>query len=202
MNRFRPLLKRIGGRLLRLLVAGFQQPRIFKYRLLSDCRRVVGKPICIQPVQLQGAGCITFEGTVRLGCYPSPFFFDSYCYLEARMPTAEIMIGDGTWINNRCVLISEHHGIRIGKKVLMGTGVEIIDSHFHGLASNRRNISSPEESDPVVIGNNVFVGSNARILQGVTIGDNSVIANGAVVVKNIPANVIAGGNPAKVLRIL
>lgn len=188
--------------MLRLFVAGFQWPRILKYQLLSDCRRVGGQPIRLQPVQLKGYGRITFEGVVRLGCYPSPFFFDSYCYLEARTPTAEIVIGDGTWINNRCVLISEHHGIRIGKKVLIGTGVEIIDSHFHGLAPDRRNISSPGESAPVVIGDNVFLGSNVRILQGVMIGENSVIANSAVVVKNIPANVIAGGHPARVLRTL
>ncbi|MCY1423806.1 Galactoside O-acetyltransferase [compost metagenome] len=51
----------------------------------------------------------------------------------------------------------------------------------------------------MVIGTNVFIGANVTVLKGVTIGDNSVIANGSVVNRDIPANVIAGGVPAKVL---
>jgi len=54
----------------------------------------------------------------------------------------------------------------------------------------------------VKIGTNVFIGSNVRILKGVSIGDNTVIANGSIVVSSIPKDVIAGGNPAKILRSL
>ena len=55
-------------------------------------------------------------------------------------------------------------------------------------------------NQPVHIGNNVWIGANALILPGVTIGDNSVIGGGSVVPKDIPANVVAVGNPCKVLR--
>jgi hypothetical protein len=55
---------------------------------------------------------------------------------------------------------------------------------------------------PVKIGNNVWVGAHATILQGVTIGDNAIIAAGAVVAKDVPANVIVGGVPAKIIKYI
>ena len=83
--------------------------------------------------------------------------------------------------------------------MFVGTNVEIIDSDFHNLDPNLRN-SGNHKCKPVKIGRNVFVGSNVKILKGVTIGENSVIANGSVVVKDIPANVIVAGNPASVIK--
>ena len=53
---------------------------------------------------------------------------------------------------------------------------------------------------PIVLGRNVWIGSNATILQGVTIGDNSVVAAGAVVTKDVPADTIVGGVPARVIK--
>ena len=55
---------------------------------------------------------------------------------------------------------------------------------------------------PIIIGKNCFVGCNTLILKGVAIGDNSTVGAGSVVTKNIPANVIAAGNPAKVIKML
>ncbi|MEO0248193.1 MAG: DapH/DapD/GlmU-related protein [candidate division WOR-3 bacterium] len=63
-------------------------------------------------------------------------------------------------------------------------------------------MSGVPKTAPVHIGRNVFVGSNVRILKRVTIGDNSVIGNSAVVVRSIPKDVIAAGNPAWVIRNL
>ena len=82
----------------------------------------------------------------------------------------------------------------------MGTNVEIIDSDFHGIRLADRNLSKPEWAKPVVIEDDVFLGSNVRVCKGVTIGAGSVIANGAIVVKDIPAGVLAAGNPASVVR--
>jgi maltose O-acetyltransferase len=137
-----------------------------------------------------------------LGCYPSPFFFNGYIDIEVRSKDSLVRIGDGTWINNNFVLICEHKSISIGCNVLIGTNVEIYDSDFHGLDPTLRNVSDPVQAQEVVIGDNVFIGSNVRILKGVRVGNNSVLANGSVVVGLIPANVIAGGNPAKVIRNL
>ncbi|MDD7138981.1 MAG: DapH/DapD/GlmU-related protein [Clostridium sp.] len=57
-------------------------------------------------------------------------------------------------------------------------------------------------SKPIVLGKNVWIGAGAIVLPGVTIGDNSVVGAGAVVTRNIPANTVAAGNPARVLRSL
>ena len=79
--------------------------------------------------------------------------------------------------------------------------MEIIDSAFHSIETNSR-MSNIYKSHKVVIKRNVFIGSNVKILKGVTIGENTVIANGSIVTKSLPANVIAGGNPAKIIRPL
>lgn len=86
--------------------------------------------------------------------------------------------------------------------MLVGTGVEIFDSDFHGLDVKDRGLSNAEWAKPVVIEDEVFLGSNVRVLKGVTIGKGSVIANSSVVVKSIPPGVLAGGNPAKVIRAI
>ncbi|SHE13303.1 Galactoside O-acetyltransferase [Chlamydia abortus] len=67
----------------------------------------------------------------------------------------------------------------------------------HGLSLEIRNITFPS---PVVIGKNVWIGSNATILPGVTIGDNSVVAAGAVVTKDVPENTVVAGVLAKVIK--
>ena len=56
------------------------------------------------------------------------------------------------------------------------------------------------DNSPIIIGNNVWIGTEARICKGVTIGDNAIIAANAVVTKDVPANAIAAGNPAKIVK--
>ena len=71
----------------------------------------------------------------------------------------------------------------------------------HPIDAETRN-QGLEYAKPIKIGNNVWIGGNVTILGGVTIGDNAVIGAGAVVTKDIPANAIAAGNPAKVIRYI
>jgi acetyltransferase-like isoleucine patch superfamily enzyme len=175
----------------------YQRLRIAKYKLLSDCSRVQGKPDVQQPVQLAGRGEIRFNGHVRLGVYPSPFFLNGYTYIEARSPEAVVEFGDGVWMNNNCFFISDGPGIFIGKGTMFGTNCEVMDSDFHDTNPQRRLATAPK-GRKVVIGDNVLIGSNAKILKGVRIGNNSVIANGAVVTKSVPENMLAFGNPLKV----
>ena len=196
---FKRKLRNLRLRILRYLV---QKPRILKHQWLSTCNRIHGKPVCYQPAQLDGSGQIYFGNRVSLGCYPSPHYFSGYVHIEARGKNTTVKIGDGTWVNNNFSLICEHTSISIGKKVLIGTNVEIYDSDFHGIDPELRNISDPQNARPVVIADNVFIGSNVKITKGVKIGTNSVIANGSVVVNDIPDNVVAGGVPAKVIRVL
>lgn len=85
--------------------------------------------------------------------------------------------------------------IEFGSNVEMGAGVKIISSdHLED------DFSVSKLSKPIIIGNNVWIGSNAVILKEVIIGDNVIIGAGSVVTKNIPSNSIAVGNPCKVIR--
>jgi acetyltransferase-like isoleucine patch superfamily enzyme len=175
----------------------YQRLRLIKYRSLSDCREVIGRPIFCQPAQLVGKGRIEFAGRVTLGCFPSGFFLNGYIYLEARSENSLIHIEDGVYINNNSCIVSDGAGIYIGRRSLLGTSCEIIDSDFHDLHPDRRLEGGTPKSARVVIGENVMIGSNVRILKGVHIGDNSIVSNGAVVTRSIPPNMIAFGNPAR-----
>ena len=179
----------------------FQHPRILKYKLLSTCKKISGKPKIYQPTQFLGKGTVTFGKNVKLGYNPSPNFYNGYGYIDARNKQSIIDIGDDVWINNCFVLISEGEGIVIGQKTIIGLNVEITDSDFHDLHPAKR-IGGIPKTSKVRIGKNVFIGSNVKILKGVSIGDNTVIANSSVVTKSIPANVIAGGYPCSVKKNL
>ena len=85
--------------------------------------------------------------------------------------------------------------IRIGDNCMLAPGVHIFTA-TQPLEAQAR-ISGGEYGKPVTLGNNVWVGGRAVINPGVTIGDNAVIASGAVVVKDVPANAVGGGNPAR-----
>jgi acetyltransferase-like isoleucine patch superfamily enzyme len=179
----------------------FQYPRILKYKILSNCKNIVGKPIYNQPTQLLGEGYISFGKNVNLGVVTSPFFYNGYGYIDARKLHSKIVIEDNVSINNNFNISSEGEGINIGMNTLVGLNFEVSDSDFHDLHPDRRTTGIPKTSK-VTIGKNVFIGSNVKILKGVTIGDNSVIANSSIVTKSIPDNVIAGGYPAKIIRKL
>lgn len=193
----------VAGSLMRsvLIKLIFQSPRILKYRILSGCLNVQGTPKYNYPALLAGEGSIRFGRNVNLGVRSSPGFYCGYGYIEARNKVSKITIGNDVWINNNFVIVSEGEGIEIGDKTLIGINVEIIDTNSHDLHPSRRTSGAPE-TKKVIIGKNVFIGANVKILKGVTIGDNSVIANGALVSKSVPENVVAGGFPAKVIRSL
>lgn len=92
--------------------------------------------------------------------------------------------------------IQATNGIHFGSNIELGPGVKIISSNH-----NINNFRNQIESNPIKIGNNVWVGANTVILPSVKIGDNVVIGAGSIVVKDIPSNSIAVGNPCKVVKI-
>lgn len=198
----RSMPKRLLGRSARPAVEALaQQPRIWKYRLLSTCPRVTGAPIVLQPVLFVGPGEVVLGDGVQFGWKNSPLFYSGYCYVEAARPHARIEVGDRTEFNNNLMLKSEGAGIRVGRDGLFGAHIEIFDSNFHDLDPLRRRDGTVAMA-PVEIGDNVFVGMGAKILKGATIGSDSVIGAGAVVSGSIPSGVIAAGNPARVIRNL
>ena len=106
-----------------------------------------------------------------------------------------ITVGEDVFIN-ACCHFQDHGGITIGDGSQIGHNV-VFATLNHFIEAEKRKMTY---SAPIVLGKNVWVGSNATILQGVTIGDNSVIGAGAVVAQDIPANAVAVGVPAKVIR--
>ena len=106
-----------------------------------------------------------------------------------------ITVGKNVFINAGCHF-QDHGGVSVGDGCQIGHNV-VFATLNHGLAPEDRQTTYPA---PITLGKNVWVGSNSTILQGVTIGDNAVIAAGAVVTKDVPENTIVGGVPARIIR--
>ncbi len=112
--------------------------------------------------------------------------------------TGRIEIGDYVMISPG-TRISASDEILIGHSVMMANGVHITDCDWHDIYD--RSARSPEVR-PVHIADNVWLGDHATVLKGVSIGENSIVAANAVVSKDVPANVVVAGNPARVVKEL
>ena len=123
------------------------------------------------------------------------------CYIEpplhANWGGHHVHFGDGVYANFGLTLVDDTH-IYVGNHVMFGPNVTIITA-AHPVQPDFR-LRHVQYNVSVTIGNNCWLGAGAIILPGVTIGDNSVIGAGAVVTHDIPANVVAVGNPCRVLR--
>ena len=120
----------------------------------------------------------------------SPFYCD-YGY--------NIEIGENFFANHNLVIL-DGAKVKFGDNVFIGPSCGF-HTAGHPLDVDRRN-AGLEFAHEIVVGNNVWIGANVTVLPGVTIGDNTVIGAGSVVTKDIPANVIAVGNPCRELRKL
>lgn len=139
------------------------------------------------------------------------------CYAGCSFALAErgtCSVGDFTLLNGALIMAEER--VEIGSHCLISWQVGIADSDFHPLDPAERRTDAralaPFFEDrpprpriptaPVVIEDNVWIGMNATILKGVTIGENSVVAAGSVVTKSVPRNCVVAGNPAILVREL
>ena len=118
------------------------------------------------------------------------------CIITTLKPNAQIIIGNNSGFSG--TVIASAKSIIIGNKVLCGANTTITDYDWHGVDPGKRQKAS--EGREVIIEDNVWLGLNCVVLKGVTIGRNSVIGANSVVTKDIPANVIAAGNPCKVIK--
>ncbi|MHB1134174.1 MAG: sugar O-acetyltransferase [Chloroflexota bacterium] len=110
-----------------------------------------------------------------------------------------ISIGSGTFINFGAVLLDEAP-ITIGDDCQIGPNVQLL-TPTHPLEPEPRR-EKWEAAKPIALGNNVWLGGGVIVCPGVTIGENTVVGAGSVVTKDLPANVVAVGNPARVIRHL
>jgi acetyltransferase-like isoleucine patch superfamily enzyme len=119
--------------------------------------------------------------------------------LSTHCKDAQIIIGDNCSFTS--VVIGARSSITIGNKVMVGANVLITDTDWHSMDPNLRETGTPD-SKPVYIADNVFIGYSTTVLKGVKIGKNSVIGANSVVSKDIPENVVAAGNPCKIIKSL
>ena len=111
----------------------------------------------------------------------------------------QIRIGARTFVNFNLVAL-DVSSIVIGEDVQIGPNVQLL-TPTHPLEPEPRR-AKIEAAKPIVIGDNVWLGGGVIVCPGVTIGENTVVGAGAVVTKNLPSNVVAVGNPARVTRTL
>jgi acetyltransferase-like isoleucine patch superfamily enzyme len=172
----------------------------FRLRSLGGRIRHDGRITLNVPLICDGFGRVSLGSDISIGYRLAAKLGDGQVRFQARSAGARISIGGGTSFSNNVQLFAEQ-SITIGARCLIGDAVLILDSDFHDLSAAGRH-SRPAITAPVVLEDNVFVGSRVIILKGVTIGKDSVIGAGSVVVRSIPPGVIAAGNPAKVIRNL
>lgn len=131
----------------------------------------------------------------------NPVGITNPCVLDTLMG-GEIQIGNHVGMSG--VILASRSSIAIGDHTKLGGNVRIFDHNYHSLNPDNRRDSHLDNRDvktePVVIGEDVFVGTNAIILKGVTIGDRAIVAAGSVVIRSIPSDEVWGGNPASCIR--
>lgn len=149
------------------------------------------------PLRIAARGPIRVGRNVSFGDKGAPMIGDGAITLQTRCLEAELVIG-ANWAFSNNVTVVATVSVSFGEVCMVGDLVSVYDSDFHGISPETRHTRG--ESAAVRIGNNVWLGSRVMVLKGVTIGDNSVVAAGAVVVRDVPANTLVAGVPAKVIR--
>jgi len=135
-------------------------------------------------------------------CGKDVFFYPTKSYFFYKT----ISIGNNVYIGPGAMFLASESSIEIGDKVLFGPNVSIIGGnhsvHIIGkfMADYKLADKRPSDDQPVIIEEDVWIGSGAYILNGVTVGRGAIIAAGAVVNKNVPPYAIAGGVPARIIK--
>ena len=125
------------------------------------------------------------------------------CFFNISASGSKIIIGNHVGISGST--INATTCITIGDNTIIGSGCLITDTDSHPILAAERNLpNGPQytKSKPIVIGKNVFIGARSIVMKGVTIGDGAVVGAGSVVTKDVPANTIVAGNPARVVKTI
>jgi acetyltransferase-like isoleucine patch superfamily enzyme len=118
---------------------------------------------------------------------------------STRRPNTSLTIGHHFGMTGGSIIVEEQ--ITIGNFVTVGANCTIMDTDFHPLNAERRKVAVLDGATaPVTIEDNVFIGMNSLILKGVTLHQGCVIGAGSVVTRDVPAGMIAAGNPARVIK--
>jgi len=146
---------------------------------------------------------IVGQGTIVIGDHVFLAGKSSFTFGNRFKDSPELVIGDHSFVGHNC-LLAVADSVRIGRYCRLAGGVSIADYDGHPTDPilRRTDPSPPEAIRPVVVGDDVWIGANAKILKGVTIGDRSIVGAGAMVTRSVPADVIVAGNPARIVKSL
>lgn len=173
----------------------FLLPNLFSLKNI----RYVNIPHCQQKTLITGKGKVIIGKDCKFGFKQGGFHLNGCIEFQPRGKNAIIKIGKNVVTNNNIFICSLGY-IEIGDDTLIGQNVTLMDFEAHGiLPQDRRKIG---KVDKIIIGRNVWIGSNVIILQGTKIGDNSIVAAGAVVKGVFPSNTIIGGVPGKAIKTI
>jgi maltose O-acetyltransferase len=150
--------------------------------------------VCRGNLVVKGPGQVVFGDNVNAWSHAEKNVLITFT------PDARIIIGDDCRLNGAG--IQAYRQVRIGPRCILSSTI-IIDTDFHPLDPARRHDHDASVvCAPITIGENVWLAGQTAILKGVTIGDNSVVGFRAVVTKDVPPNVVVGGNPARIVKRL
>ncbi|MDP9310093.1 MAG: acyltransferase [Chloroflexota bacterium] len=166
-----------------------------KYRLLRGDRVQFGPGFqANRKLVIRGPGRVVFGADVNAWAHEERNVIITFS------PDVTIRIGSHVRLNG--VGLMAKRGITIGDHCILGSTL-LVDTDFHSLRRDRAtNPHAPVLSAPISIGDNVWLAGQTVVLKGVTIGANSVVGFRAVVTRDVPADVVVAGNPARVVRQL
>lgn len=180
--------------------------KIYKFKLheinglkINGKITVLGKPI----ITIRNDASIVIDDNVTLNSINLGYHVNMHSPVKlfADRKNAYIHVGENTRIHGSC--IHAYNRIIIGKNCLISANCQIFDGHGHDLSFDdvKNRINTKGGSKPIIIHDNVWICINSIILPGVTIGEGSIIAAGSVVTNDVPPFTVAGGNPAKTIKI-
>jgi acetyltransferase-like isoleucine patch superfamily enzyme len=164
---------------------------IRKYYVEWELIGNVSPGILIMNFIFQRIFLINFKADIPVHFTSRIGFYENIRFVKDKTTVTSFAVSGGCYIQ-------AYNGIIIGKNLLFAPGVKIISSN-HDLKDHDK----PTKNDPIIIGDNVWIGANAVILPGVKIGNNCVIGAGAVVTKSFEEdNLVIAGNPARIIKKL
>ena len=153
----------------------------------------------MQYTLFNGVGKVEIGNGCSFGFKLGGFHKGGSIEIQSRYTDSIIKIGNNIATNNNIFVCAANY-IEIGSNTLIGQNVTLMDHEAHGIHSNDRNKIG--EIGTIIIGENCWIGNNTIILKNSKIGENSIVAAGAVVSGIFPKNVVIGGVPAKIIKNL
>lgn len=143
---------------------------------------------------IEASGEVTIGSHCGFGCYRHQIN-----RIDSRQPLARVVIGPSSFFNGAHV--GAWTTIEFGPRCIVSDAL-IEDDDYHSIEINRWDPAAQAKSAPIFVGENVWIGSRAAVLKGVTIGNNSVVGLGTIVRKSVPENCVVIGNPQQIVKEL